>query len=355
MNEGDDMSNNTIQTIGILTGGGDCPGLNPAIRGVVVKAHQHGIRVLGIQKGWWGLINAVAVPLSLQDVEDIHKVGGTILGSSRTNVYKLENGPEMAKDGFRKLGLDVLIAIGGEDTLGVAAKLTNDGLPTIALPKTIDRDLSATDTTIGFNTAITIATDAIDRVHTTMRSHHRIGIVEIMGRHAGWMALMAGMAGGAQAILIPEVRFDLDEIAQIFIKRKEEGKDWGVIAIAEGALPTELEGFITQDDSVDQFGHVKLGGIGKKLAKEIEKRTGIESRATVLGHIQRGGSPTVYDRIIGTKLGVKAVEMALEGTYGHMASVQGNNIVPVDVHEAVGKLNTVPPEEYEIARVFFGL
>lgn len=344
-----------IKKIGILTGGGDCPGLNAAIRGVVVKAHQHGIQVLGIQKGWWGLLNAEAKPLTLEDVEDIHKIGGTILGSSRTNVYSSEDGPERAMEGFRTLGINALVAIGGEDTLGVAAKLTQDGLPTIALPKTIDKDLSATDTTIGFNTAITIATDAIDRVHTTMRSHHRIGVVEIMGRHAGWMALMAGMAGGAQAILIPEVNFDLDEIAGIFIKRKAQGKDWGVIAIAEGAQPTDLENFVTQDDTLDSFGHVKLGGIAKKLAKEIEKRTGIESRATVLGHIQRGGSPTVYDRITGTKLGVKAVEMILAGQFGYMAAVRGNDIVPVDVQEAVGKLNTVSEEEYELARMFFGL
>ena len=345
----------SIKTIGILTGGGDCPGLNAAIRAVVVKAHQLGIYVLGIQRGWWGLLNAEAKPLSLDDVEDIHKIGGTILGSSRTNVYKTEDGPEKAKEGFRTLGLDALIAIGGEDTLGVAAKLTLEGMPTIALPKTIDKDLSETDTTIGFNTAITIATDAIDRVHTTMRSHHRIGVVEIMGRHAGWMTLLAGMAGGAQAILIPEEEFDLNEIANIFIKRKKQGKDWGVIAIAEGALPTELEGFVTQDDTLDSFGHVKLGGIGKKLANEIEKRTGIESRATVLGHIQRGGSPTVYDRILGTKLGVKAIEMILEGKFGHMAAVKGNDIVPVDVQEAVGKLNTVSKEEYEVAKTFFGL
>ena len=261
-----------IRNIGILTGGGDCPGLNAAIRAVVVKAHHHGIRVMGIQRGWWGLLNAEAVLLTLDDVQDIHKEGGTILGSSRTNVYKTEDGPTKAMEGFRKLGIDALIAIGGEDTLGVAAKLTKAGMPTIALPKTIDKDLSATDTTIGFNTAVTIATDAIDRIHTTMRSHHRIGVVEIMGRHAGWMALMAGMASGAQAVLIPEEKFDLDEIAQIFIRRKEQGKDWGVIAVAEGAQPTRLEGFATQDDSLDSFGHVKLGGIGKKLAKEIEKR-----------------------------------------------------------------------------------
>ncbi len=344
-----------IRTIGVLTGGGDCPGLNAAIRAIVVKAHRHGIKVLGIQRGWWGLINAVAKPLTLDDVEDIHKIGGTIIGSSRTNVYKIDDGPARALEGFRKLGLDVLIGIGGEDTLGVAAKLSGEGMPTIAVPKTIDKDLSATDITIGFNTAITIATDAIDRVHTTMRSHHRIGVVEIMGRHAGWMTLMAGMAGGAQAILIPEEEFDMDRVAAIFTRRKEQGKDWGVVAVAEGALPTDLEGFVTQDDTVDSFGHVKLGGIGKKIAKELEKRTGIESRATVLGHIQRGGSPSAYDRIIGTKLGIKAVEMALEGRFGHMAAVRGNDIIPVDVQEAVGKLNTVTPEEFEIAKTFFGL
>ena len=349
------MTGTNIKTMGILTGGGDCPGLNAAIRAVVVKAHEYGIRVLGIQRGWWGLLNAVSVPLTLEDVEEIHRIGGTILGSSRTNVYKEENGPQRAMKGFQKLDLDVLIAIGGEDTLGVAARLAAEGLPTIAIPKTIDKDLSATDTTIGFNTAITVAMEAIDRIHTTMRSHHRIGVVEIMGRHAGWMALMAGIAGGAQAILIPEERFDMDEIARIFIERKKKGKDWGVIAVAEGALPTELKGFVTQDDSVDAFGHVKLGGIGKKIAEEIEKRTGIEARATVLGHIQRGGSPTVYDRIIGTKLGVKAVEMAIEGKSGYMAAVRGNDIVAVPLEEAVGKLNTVPPEEYEVAKTFFGL
>jgi len=339
--------------VGILTGGGDCPGLNAAIRAAVIKGKKHGIDIVGIRKGWAGLLNTWGAPLTPDDVDEMLKVGGTMLGSSRTNPYKTEEGEAQAKAGFTKLGLDALIAIGGEDTLGVANKLSKAGVPTVAIPKTIDKDLSATDSTIGFNTAVTIATDALDRVHTTMRSHERVGVVEIMGRHAGWMAYIAGLAGGANVILIPEEPFDIDEVCKVFVDRKERGKPYGVVAVAEGALPRDAKEFVTSTDELDDFGHVRLGGIGKKLAKEIERRTGIESRATVLGHIQRGGSPTVYDRVMGTKLGYKAIEMVLAKEFGKLVAYRNENAVAVPLEEAVGKLNTVSEEEYEIAKTFF--
>jgi len=343
----------TDMKVGILTGGGDCPGLNAAIRAAVINAEKHGIEMVGIRKGWAGLLNAWGFPLGPNDVECMLKEGGTMLGSSRTNPYKTEGGEAQAREGFVKLGLDALIAIGGEDTLGVANKLSKAGMPTVAIPKTIDKDLSATDSTIGFNTAVTVATDAIDRVFTTMRSHERVGVVEIMGRHAGWMAYIAGIAGGANVILIPEEPFDIDEVCQVFVKRKERGKPYGVVAIAEGAMPKDAQEFVTSTDELDDFGHVRLGGIGKKLAKEIEKRTGIESRATVLGHIQRGGSPTVYDRVMGTKLGYKAIEMVVNREFGKLVAYRNEQAVAVPLEEAVGKLNTVSAEEYEMVKTFF--
>jgi len=339
--------------VGILTGGGDCPGLNAAIRAAVIKGSKHGIEVIGIRKGWAGLLNAWGEVLTPEDVDPMLKEGGTMLGSSRTNPYKREDGEKRAIEGFKKLGLHALIAIGGEDTLGVALRLYKAGLPIVAIPKTIDKDLSATDTTIGFNTAVTVATDAIDRISTTMRSHERIGVVEIMGRHAGWMTYIAGLAGGANVILIPEEPFDIEEVCEVFRKRKEEGKPYGVVAVAEGALPKDMKDFVTLSEERDEFGHVRLGGIGKVLAKEIEKRTGMECRATILGHIQRGGSPTVYDRVMGTKLGYKAIELILAKDFGKLVAYRNEKAVSVPLEEAVGKLNTVPKEEYKIAKTFF--
>jgi len=340
--------------IGVLTGGGDCPGLNAAIRAITVRANELGMEVYGIQRGWAGLLEADARPLGLDDVAEIHKEGGTMLYSSRTNPYKTEEGPAQAMEGFKKLGLDALIPIGGEDTLGVANKLTDIGLPCVAVPKTIDNDLSATDVTIGFNTAVTVATDSLDRVYTTMRSHQRVGVVEIMGRHAGWMAYIAGMAAGAQVVLVPEKPFDIEQVCKVFTDRKSRGKPYGLVACAEGAM---IKGGneALQTAERDDFGHVMLGGIGKTLAKEIEARTGIESRHTVLGHIQRGGTPTAFDRVLGTRLGYKAVELVNSKDYGKMVSLDGDEIVGKPLSEGVGTLKTVPDDRVQMIESFFGL
>ena len=343
-----------IKKVGVLTGGGDCPGLNAAIRAIVYKAREYGVQVIGVHRGWAGLMEVDAHPLTIDEVADIHKEGGTIIYSSRTNPYKDPTGEAKALEGFKKLGLDALIPIGGEDTLGVANKLTKAGLPCVAVPKTIDNDLSATDVTIGFNTAVTIATEAIDRLHTTAKSHNRIMVVEIMGRHAGWMTLISGLAGGAHAILVPEEKFNIVDVVKVIEERKKRGKPYAVIAVSEGALPTDAKDFVTKTKELDAFGHVMLGGIGDALAKELSKRCNMEARAVVLGHTQRGGPPTVYDRILGTKLGYKAMEMVMEGKFGYMAALKGNDAVPVKLEDAVGKLNTVPAKDIALAKTFFG-
>jgi 6-phosphofructokinase 1 len=340
--------------IGVLTGGGDCPGLNAAIRAIVVRGNELGHEIIGIEDGWKGLMEAKGRKLTRDEVDAAFKEGGTIIFTSRTNPYKKEGGEKAALDGFKKLGLDALIPIGGEDTLGVAQKLTKAGLPCVAVPKTIDNDLSATDVTIGFDTAVSIAMDAIDRIHTTTRSHHRCCVVEVMGRHAGWMTYIAGLAGGAHVILIPEEPFDIEYICKIVSDRKAKAKGYTVIAAAEGALPKDANVFVTKTDKLDEFGHVMLGGIGEALAKEIEKRTGVTTRATVLGHIQRGGSPTVYDRVLGLKLGYRAVEAVQKKQFGTMIAMKGTQAVPVPLEDAVGKLKTVSKEEYQMAKSFFG-
>ncbi|MDD5120110.1 MAG: 6-phosphofructokinase [Candidatus Omnitrophica bacterium] len=340
--------------IGILTGGGDCPGLNPVIRAVVRKALIEGYEIVGIKNGWKGLVENDTMALNIDAVSGILPKGGTILGTSRTNPYKKEGDLAKVKDNFKKLGLDALIAVGGEDTLGVAFKLTKDGIPGIVgVPKTIDNDLSATDYTFGFDTALNVATECIDRLHTTAESHHRIIVAEVMGRHAGWIATEAGIAGGADVILIPEIPIDLDEVCAVIKKRHSRGKTFSIVVVAEGAQFNDGS-MVTQEKKLDAFGHVRLGGIGEELAAQIEKRTGFETRVSVLGHIQRGGSPTAFDRVLGTRLGVKAVELVKAKKFGKMVALSGIKIIEVPLEDAVKELKTVDMELYNIAKVFFG-
>jgi 6-phosphofructokinase 1 len=340
--------------IGILTGGGDCPGLNPVIRAVVRRGVDEGYEIIGIKNGWKGLIENDTITLDLRAVSGILPKGGTILGTSRTNPYKKEGGLDNVKNNYKKLGLDALIAIGGEDTLGVAVKLMKDGITNIVgVPKTIDNDLSSTDYTFGFDTAINTAMECIDKLHTTAESHHRIIVVEVMGRHAGWIAVESGIAGGADIILIPELPIDIEEVCVLIEKRHKRGKTFSIVVVAEGAKFKEGT-TVTQEEKLDEFGHVRLGGIGEILASQIEKRTGFETRVSVLGHIQRGGSPTAFDRILGTRFGVRAVELVSKKSFGRMVALSGNKIVDVPIEEAVTALKTVDMELYKIARVFFG-
>ncbi len=339
--------------IAVLTGGGDAPGLNAVIRGIVVKAKKLGYDVLGILNGWKGLLDCEHCgALDLDQISDIHMLGGTILHTSRTNPYNVKNGPKKVKDNLKKLRCDYLIAIGGEDTLGVAEKLAAEGVKAVGVPKTIDNDLNETDYTFGFNTAITRATEALENLHTTAKSHHRTIVVEIMGRHAGWMALEAGIAGGASIILLPEEQFDIDEVCRIILNRRKKGKHYSIIAVSEGALPKTGQ-MQLQTEEKDAFGHVRLGGIAQRLAKEIEDRTGVECRHVVLGHLQRAGSPTVFDRVLGTRLGIKAADMIDKKEFGKMAALKGTDIVAVNLKSAVGRLKTVPKHRYEEARLFF--
>ena len=354
------------QRIGILTGGGDAPGLNAVIRAITVNGIKSGYEVLGFVDGWAGVLNANTAQLSLDDVEDIHRQGGTIIGTSRTPIFPKKEGDRdrsgEAVESLRKLDLYALIAIGGDDTLGEANRLHKDKrFPNvIGVPKTIDNDLDATDYTFGFNTAVNIATEAMDRLHTTTKSHHRVMIVEIMGRHAGWMALEAGMAGGAHVILVPEVKFDINEIHDVIKKRYESGKGYTIIAVAEGIEETD------ESRETDAFGNIKLGGVCETLEKRLQEwltkemkkpypEFKFEARSVRLGHLQRGGAPTAYDRILGTRLGIKAVELIKEGKFGHMVSLRGTDIVAVTLEDAVGRLKTVPEERYEEARLFLGL
>lgn len=340
--------------IGVLTGGGDCPGLNPVIRAVVRKAFNEGFEVVGIKNGWKGLIDNETVKLDLFSISGILPKGGTILGTSRTNPYKKEGGVEKVRAVFKSLGLDALIAIGGEDTLGVADKLTKDGIPNIVgVPKTIDNDLSATDYTFGFDTAINIAMECIDRLHTTAESHHRIIVAEVMGRHAGWIAVEAGIAGGADVILIPEIPIDIEDVCVSLKKRHSRGKTFSIVVVAEGAQ-FKKGTMVLQEQKLDEFGHVRLGGIGEMVAQEIEKRTGFETRVSVLGHIQRGGSPTAFDRILGTRFGVKAVDLVKNRKFGRMVALSGNKIIDVTIEEAVKELKTVDMDLYGISQEFFG-
>lgn len=339
--------------IGILTGGGDCPGLNAVIRAVVRKSDTIGYSVLGIKRGWAGLIEADFELLNRDSVMGILHRGGTILKTSRTNPAKVEDGYNKVKDNMKKMGIEVIIAVGGDDTLGVALKLFEMGVKTVGVPKTIDNDLSATDFTFGFDTAVNIATEAIDRLHTTAESHDRVIIVEVMGRDTGWIAVEAGLAGGADYIIIPEVAYDIDDICAAIVKRHESGRDFSILVAAEGVKPAETENQISQDQKTDAFGHTRLGGIGNFLANEIEQRTKFETRAVVLGHLQRGGAPTAFDRILATRLGIKAVELVEEGKFGRMAALRGNEIIDVGLKDSV-KTKKVDMKLYEISQTFFG-
>src|SRR6185436_13852773 len=308
-----------VVRIGVLTGGGDCPGLNAVIRAVVRRGiDDHGHEIVGFKDGWRGPIEGAHEELTVESTRGILPRGGTILGSSRTNPFKRDDGPEAIRQTLRSLGMDGLIAIGGEDTLGAAARLHGEhGLPIIGVPKTIDNDLAGTDMTFGFDTAVQIATEAIDRLHTTAESHNRVMIVEVMGRHAGWIALHSGLAGGADVILIPERPFDIDEVCRLIQRRHSRGRFFSIVVVAEGALPEEGTMEVVTG-SEDEFGHARLGGIGQRLEQEIEERTGFESRATVLGHIQRGGTPTAFDRVLATRLGMAASDAADEQRWGFM-------------------------------------
>ncbi len=339
--------------IGVLTGGGDCPGLNAVIRAVVRKGVQvYGHEFIGFRDGWKGPLEGLTMPLDVAAVRGILPRGGTILGSSRTNPMKVDGGVERIEGTLKELGVDALVAIGGEDTLGVATRLDEHGFHVVGVPKTIDNDLNATDYTFGFDTAVNIATEAIDRLHTTAESHHRALIVEVMGRHAGWIALHAGVAGGANVILIPEQPFDLDQVCQ-WVENRFQSHYAPIIVVAEGALPADGE-LMTKDAPLDSFGHVRLSGIGEWLAQQIEKRTGKEARTTVLGHVQRGGTPTSRDRWLATRFGLHAIDAVHEGDWGKMVALQGTDIVRVPLAAATTQLKTVPPELYAEAMTLFG-
>jgi ATP-dependent phosphofructokinase / diphosphate-dependent phosphofructokinase len=340
--------------VGVLTGGGDCPGLNAVIRALVRKGVQeYGHDFVGFRDGWRGPLEGQTRQLDIPAVRGILPRGGTILGSSRTNPLKTEGGVRRVKENLAKYEVDALVAIGGEDTLGVAAAMWSEyGVPCVGVPKTIDNDLSATDYTFGFDTAVNIATEAIDRLHTTAESHMRVLVVEVMGRHAGWIALHAGLAGGANVILIPEQRFDVDQVCG-WVESRFKASYAPIVVVAEGAMPKDGE-VVVKDGSLDSFGHVRLSGVGDWLAKEIEKRTGKEARTTVLGHIQRGGTPTAFDRWLATRFGLHAIDAVNEGDHGKMVALRGTDIVRVPLTEATAKLKTVDPKLYEEAGVFFG-
>jgi ATP-dependent phosphofructokinase / diphosphate-dependent phosphofructokinase len=340
--------------IGMLTGGGDCPGLNAVIRAVVRKAiDAHGDQVIGFRDGWRGVLENTFEELTIESTRGILPRGGTILRSSRTNPYKREDGVAQVRETFAQQQLDGLIAIGGEDTLGAANRLHQDGINVIGVPKTIDNDLGATDVTFGFDTALQVATEAIDRLHTTAESHNRILVVEVMGRHAGWIALHSGIAGGADVILIPEIPFDIDEVCRLIRRRHERGRYFSIVVAAEGAIPKEGTMAVSAGE-LDEFGHPRLGGIGQRLEVEIEQRTGYETRATVLGHIQRGGTPTAFDRVLATRLGLAAVDAAHDGAWGMMTALRSTQIELVPLAQAVAQLRTVPAEEYQRYGVLFG-
>ena len=343
--------------VGVLTGGGDCPGLNAVIRAVVRKGVQeYGYEFVGFRDGWRGPLEGDTVPLDVQAVRGILPRGGTILGTSRTNPFAdrggERSGVERIKDNLAGLGVDALVTIGGEDTLGAATRLYAEGVNVVGVPKTIDNDLGATDYTFGFDTAVNIAMEAIDRLHTTAESHHRALIVEVMGGHAGWIALHAGMAGGANVILIPEKPFEIKRVCE-YVEHRFQTRYSPIVVVAEGAHPMENELAVT-DQGLDAFGHVRLGGVGQMLADEIEKRTGKEARVAVLGHIQRGGTPTAFDRVLATRFGVQAIEAVHDGAFGNMVALRSTDIIRVPLTDATAELKTVPPERYAEAEVFFG-
>jgi 6-phosphofructokinase 1 len=344
--------------VALLTGGGDCPGLNAVIRAVTRRSLDRGFEVVGVREGWRGLVEGTFQELDDRTISGILPRGGTILGTTRTNPYKVDGGVEHVLENFGARELDALVAIGGEDTLGVASRLFEEhAFPVVGVPKTIDNDLSATDYTFGFDTALTVATEAIDRLHTTAESHNRVMVVEVMGRHTGWIAVMSGMAGGADVILIPEQPITVEEACGDIQRRHERGKDFSIVVVSEGYELTYASGErqqIAQPAPTDAFGHVRLGGVGDVLAREIEERTGYETRVTVLGHVQRGGTPTPRDRILATRYGLKAADLVHERRFGTMAALRGDDVVEVSLRDAVAELKTVPPEFYEAAKTFFG-
>ncbi|MDQ4055288.1 MAG: 6-phosphofructokinase [Actinomycetota bacterium] len=340
--------------VGVLTGGGDCPGLNAVIRAVVRKGvQQHGFEFVGYRDGWKGPLEGITMELGVQQCRGILPRGGTILGSSRTNPFKIDNGVERIKDNLAQAGVDALVAIGGEDTLGVATQLADLGVKVVGVPKTIDNDLSGTDFTFGFDTAVNIATEAIDRLHTTAESHHRVLVVEVMGRHAGWIALHSGIAGGASEVLIPEQPFDIEAVCAR-VETRFKTRYAPIIVVSEGAVPTEGGDMTLVSGEKDAFGHVRLGGIGDRLAGEIERHTGKEARAVVLGHIQRGGTPTAFDRWLATRFGLQAVDAVADADFGMMMALRGTRIDRVPLSEGTRELKLVSPEEYAEAQVFFG-
>jgi ATP-dependent phosphofructokinase / diphosphate-dependent phosphofructokinase len=339
--------------IGVLTGGGDCPGLNAVIRAVARRCFSREHEVIGIREGWRGLVDGRFEPLGPREVSGLLPRGGTILGTSRTNPYRVEGGVDAVLEQFGRARLDALVAIGGEDTLGVAARLHEEHeFPVVGVPKTIDNDLSATDYTFGFDTAVFICTEAIDRLHTTAESHNRVMVVEVMGRHTGWIAVMSGIAGGADVILIPEHPVSIEDACKEIRHRHDRGKTFSIVVVSEGY---ELDGLEDAGDT-DEFGHVRLSerGIGARLAQEIEQRTGFETRVTVLGHVQCGGSPTPRDRVLATRYGLKAADLVHARNFRHMAALHGDSIVDVSLREATAELKMVPDDWYEVARAFFG-
>ncbi|MET1011786.1 MAG: ATP-dependent 6-phosphofructokinase [Actinomycetota bacterium] len=340
--------------LGILTGGGDCPGLNAAIRAVVRRGiRAHGMEFVGFHDGWHGVLDDVSQPLGIADTTGILPRGGTILGSSGANPYRVEDGPGMILATIAKHQLDGLVVIGGEGTLGVAVRLADEGVRIVGVPKTIDNDLAGTDVTVGFHTAVQVATDAIDRLHSTAESHDRVMLVEVMGRHSGWIAVYAGMAGGADAILIPEHPFDVDGVCHHLRHRHASRSSFSIVVVAEGAVPVEgtLE---LPEPPLDENGFPRLGGLANHLAPEIEKRTGFQTRVTILGHVQRGGSPVSFDRVLATRFGIAAADLAAAGGWGRMVARKAQEVRDVPIADAVTERNVVPPELYREAEVFFG-
>jgi 6-phosphofructokinase 1 len=341
--------------IGILTGGGDCPGLNAVIRAVVRRAMREDTYVLGIKSGWAGLITGDVEPLTRYSVAGIQYKGGTILGTSRTDPFKDDESLQKIRDNWRKYGLKALIVAGGNGTLTVAHRMAvEEGYPVVGVPKTIDNDIAATDFSFGFNTAVQIATDAIDRLHTTAESHHRVMVIEVMGRHTGWIAAYAGIAGAADVILVPEIPFRISAVADMLNRRREMGRPHSIVVVAEDAKAHPDEDFLSVEQKKSVYQEERLGGIGQLVAREIEKLTGIEARVSVLGYIQRGGSPTAFDRVLATRFGVYAFEMVLEGKFGRMAALSGNRIVDAPLSEAVAGYKYLDPEIYHTAEVLFG-
>jgi 6-phosphofructokinase 1 len=340
--------------IGMLTGGGDCPGLNAVIRAVVRKGVEvYGHEIVGFRHGWRGVIQDETMELHVSTSLGLVRRGGTILGTSRTNPFKADDGVARALDTLARERIDALIVIGGEDTIGVAARLADEGVASVGVPKTIDNDLSATDFTFGFHTAVQVATDAIDRLQTTAESHDRVMVVEVMGRHAGWIAVYAGIAGGADMVLVPEEPFDIDEVCRDIEHRHRHGTNYSIVVVAEGAQPKEGT-LAVQSGEVDEFGHVRLGGISSVIQEEIARRTGYETRVTVLGHVLRGGTPTAYDRVLATRFGVEAIDAVHEGEFGTMVALQGERIARVPFADALTELKTVAPDLLDVAGLFFG-